>query len=471
MKKFYTTMALLFGMIIFAQEGELDPTFGTGGIINFTSLLNPYNMVYQPDGKLLIFGEKSVGLNRFASIIRLDVNGALDPTFGTAGIAIYSYSIGYSSNLVLQPSGKILVSFGGYLYRLNSDGTEDTTFNNNNGFVNDVDFIKVLSNGSIIGTYSNSFPIYTKKFSAEGIEDTTFNGGINPNYNGGSGHSCVGINELDSGKIVISTDNTYYSRRYNANGTFDLDYIGGNPSGVRDAKSINNSLFITCRDGATGESNYSVFKYNLSGNLDTSYSSNGITETNFNSEPVNISYNLNVQPNNKIIVVGKTGSSLSNTSNSSIGIARFNTNGTLDTTFGTLGKTVTPSNSNPSFKTLSALSPFDNKLTVVSVTNLVLYTFSENFMVARYTTGENLANSNFEQSQTFSISPNPSNSILNIQNQETLKSINIIDLLGRKTNITNFENNKIDVTNLQNGIYFLEIATDNGLQIQKFIKN
>lgn len=82
-----------------------------------------------------------------------------------------------------------------------------------------------------------------------------------------------------------------------------------------------------------------------------------------------------------------------------------------------------------------------------------------------------LATDNFNLTNKFSISPNPANNILNIQTQEKINTIIIIDLLGRKTNITNFENNKIDVSSLQNGVYSIEIITEKGLQTQKFIKN
>ncbi|MBC7641439.1 MAG: T9SS type A sorting domain-containing protein [Flavobacterium sp.] len=77
----------------------------------------------------------------------------------------------------------------------------------------------------------------------------------------------------------------------------------------------------------------------------------------------------------------------------------------------------------------------------------------------------------FERKSHFTIYPNPTNSILNITTLEKINTINIVDILGRKTNITNFENNKIDVSNLQNGVYFLEIGSKNGSQVQKFIKN
>lgn len=324
-----------------------------------------------------------------------------------------------------------------------------------------------MSDDSIIASYSNGFPIYIKKINSNGTEDTTFNGGINPNYNGGSGHACVGINKLDNDKIVITTNNTYFSRRYIENGTFDVDYLGSNPDMVKDFKCINNSVFISCKYGSIFASNFTIFKYNLVGNLDTSYSNNGITETNFNGNIKNISYNINVQSSGKIILVGKT----SDFSSGSIGIARFNTDGTLDATFGTAGKTITATNTLLEVITLSALSPIDDKLYVISRNNTIRNSNSQDIVIAGYTTSSNLGTSNFSQSQNFQISPNPTNSTLTITTQDKINSINIIDLIGRKTNLTNFESNKINVSNLQNGIYFIEIVTENGLQTQNFIKN
>ena len=82
-----------------------------------------------------------------------------------------------------------------------------------------------------------------------------------------------------------------------------------------------------------------------------------------------------------------------------------------------------------------------------------------------------LSQNKFNQNLLISIYPNPTNSILSIETQEKITSISLINILGKKTNISNFENNKIDVSALQNGVYFIEIATEKGLQTQKFIKN
>ena len=68
------------------------------------------------------------------------------------------------------------------------------------------------------------------------------------------------------------------------------------------------------------------------------------------------------------------------------------------------------------------------------------------------------------------LSPNPVTTTLNIQSQNPIIDLKIIDITGRSTT-PNFDNNKIDVSNIANGIYLLEATTANGTFREKFIKN
>ena len=68
------------------------------------------------------------------------------------------------------------------------------------------------------------------------------------------------------------------------------------------------------------------------------------------------------------------------------------------------------------------------------------------------------------------IFPNPSNSFLNIQTDSEITAIKIIDITGRSTRINNFLNKRIDVSSLLNGVYFIEIQTNEGILKSKFIK-
>ena len=81
-----------------------------------------------------------------------------------------------------------------------------------------------------------------------------------------------------------------------------------------------------------------------------------------------------------------------------------------------------------------------------------------------------LVSKTFESYAKLTISPNPTTSTLNIQSNTTITSIKIIDITGRSTTPT-FENNKIDVSNLSNGVYLIEATTENGIVREKFIKN
>jgi len=70
----------------------------------------------------------------------------------------------------------------------------------------------------------------------------------------------------------------------------------------------------------------------------------------------------------------------------------------------------------------------------------------------------------------FIIYPNPTQSILNIDTQETIKSSRIYNILGIIVKET-VGLNSIDISSLTSGIYFIEVSTKTGRSIQKFIKN
>lgn len=69
---------------------------------------------------------------------------------------------------------------------------------------------------------------------------------------------------------------------------------------------------------------------------------------------------------------------------------------------------------------------------------------------------------------TFSIYPNPTKDILQIAIDEPIKNVSIFTLQGRLVN--QYKNSTINISNLQTGLYFIEIETENGKGVQKFIK-
>lgn len=69
------------------------------------------------------------------------------------------------------------------------------------------------------------------------------------------------------------------------------------------------------------------------------------------------------------------------------------------------------------------------------------------------------------------IYPNPTNGELNIETGTlTIAEAKIVDITGKTIATISFDSNTADVSYLANGIYFLQIQTENGLVTQKIIK-
>ena len=161
-------------------NGALDNTFtndnGTfGGSLSTLAL--------QGDGKILIGGDivTSVNGTNHYNFARFNANGSRDPNFpATGGSAVVS-------SIVLQPDGKILIASGwydtgGWIARLNTNGSVDNTFNGGSGANNFINSVLVQSNGKILigglftsvnGTNRNRIA----RLNSNGSLDTSFNPG------------------------------------------------------------------------------------------------------------------------------------------------------------------------------------------------------------------------------------------------------------------------------------------------------
>jgi uncharacterized delta-60 repeat protein len=105
-------------------SGATDTTFGNNGVAQFalSAVDNRSDrgttIDVQPDGKLVVGGRTKVtsGLGYDFLLMRLDANGAPDPSFGTNGVATTRFqgptSINFGRKLVLQPDGKIVLVGG-----------------------------------------------------------------------------------------------------------------------------------------------------------------------------------------------------------------------------------------------------------------------------------------------------------------------------------------------------------------------
>jgi len=71
---------------------------------------------------------------------------------------------------------------------------------------------------------------------------------------------------------------------------------------------------------------------------------------------------------------------------------------------------------------------------------------------------------------SFKVSPNPTTAQLKLNITEQIESINILDITGKTINTVISTNNTIDVSDLVQGMYFLQIQTERGIATSKFLK-
>ena len=73
----------------------------------------------------------------------------------------------------------------------------------------------------------------------------------------------------------------------------------------------------------------------------------------------------------------------------------------------------------------------------------------------------------------FTIYPNPATSFITIQSNNTpLTSVSVYDVLGKKVHSQiEFNDNRLDVSSLNNGMYFMKIYTDQGSTTKKIVIN
>lgn len=134
-----------FALIRFNINGSLDTTFGFGGkvITQIGDLEDQaYSVAIQSDGKIVVAG---YSWNNFA-IVRYEINGKLDDTFDTDGIAITPIGDygGQGHSLAIQPDGKILVAGG-----------------SKNGSYDDFTVVRYTDNGSLDTTFDSDGIVYT----------------------------------------------------------------------------------------------------------------------------------------------------------------------------------------------------------------------------------------------------------------------------------------------------------------------
>jgi len=169
------------GLARLNADGTFDPTFASNGVGGGVR-----SLLIQPDGRILVAGGFQ-GLNSTLrnNIARLNTDGSIDNSFDP-GVGPDNAI----SGLLLQPDGKIIIggfflNYGNtprlFMARINSDGQLDTSFNPVNPNQRVVSAMALQSNGKIyVGSLGSTFaptfppPNYLYRLNADGSLDSSF---------------------------------------------------------------------------------------------------------------------------------------------------------------------------------------------------------------------------------------------------------------------------------------------------------
>ena len=370
-----------------AAPGDVDFSFGPGGlgytVVGFGPSADFANAVaIQPDGKIVVAGESNAAGNYDFAVTRLtQPQGQLDSTYGAGSGKSLTNILGsdFANDLALQPDGKLVLagkttSSGNTdmaaARLLNPQGTLDTSYGLGTG-ASDMDFggnddgqdVELQPDGKIVvaGTTTvngtNDFAV-TRLLNPQGTFDSSFGPGAN-------GRSVVDMGTSSSdvanamtlqtdGKILVAGSTTV-----GANSDFALLRLT-NPGGVPDpgfrlgtGKAITDlggsdeaaQAVLQQPDGKILEAGYTnlggtrdfvvVRRTSPQGVLDSTFGSgSGKVLANFGG--MDTASSMALQPDGKIVVAGYTTAGGTH----DFAVARFNSNGTLDTSFGSGGKSI-----------------------------------------------------------------------------------------------------------------------------------
>lgn len=235
-----------------------------------------------------------------------------------------------------------------------SAGALDPTFGNG-GFVTNfpggAEATAIQSDGKILVGGSSNGAFVVTRYNANGTLDTSFGSGGSTTVNLHHTKSNLDALTVDStGHIVLAGYTETHSGgtdfalvRLNGNGSVDRTFgskgevltAGGNNGSEWDAVAIDSDgKILTAGWGNNGQTGFGALaRYNANGSLDSSFGGSGLIMTYLGGQAV--FHALALQSDGKILVGGAEGPS-----NSVIGqfaVARFNTNGSLDGGFGSGG--------------------------------------------------------------------------------------------------------------------------------------
>ncbi|MDD5321500.1 MAG: hypothetical protein PHD43_12960 [Methylococcales bacterium] len=343
-----------FALVRYNNDGSLDTGFSDDGKI--ITELGPYHdsgnsVIVQADGKILVVGSSQYSTSPLTSfgnfnfaLVRYNSDGSLDTSFSDDGIVITRLGSNTSdsgASVAVQTDGKILVAGSSYnfaeqksifvLVRYNSDGSLDTGFSGDGKVTTEPDSdagydgnsVVVQADGKILVAGSSGGDFTLVRYNSDGSLDTSFSDdGIVITDMGSFSDNGKSVTVQADGKILVAgssynTDNiigkNYFALvRYNSDGSLDAGFSGDGKvtTELDSGAGYDGSSVVVQADGkilVAGSSgdDFTLVRYNSDGSLDTSFSGDGKVTTSFGAYK-DSGNSVAVQADGKIVVSGSS---------------------------------------------------------------------------------------------------------------------------------------------------------------------
>ncbi len=368
----------------------------------------------QADGKILLAGNCAVGAFSYFCAVRLNADGTGDSQFSATGASgdgkVLTDVRGAAAAIALQADGKVLL--GGAqgqtlcVLRLNANGTKDSGFGNNGAACVDVTFnavgasatvssLAIQSDGKVViaGYCRTSIDLFCiARFDGNGVLDKSFlQYGGNVLSVGNSNGNAYALALQTDGKIIMAggcvlpsaggaPSFDFCATRLNLDGSFDTTFassgkffqaIGpGADNAYAAALQPDGKLVLagSCWNGSNND--FCLARVNTDGTLDTSLAPNSALGAGRLLLPMGSLADearaVAVQGDGKILIGGYCSNGIDNV----FCMARVNSDGSLDTTFGTLGKLMLPLGNNTTNNQASGLAlQRDGKSLIIGTCN------------------------------------------------------------------------------------------------------
>ena len=512
-------ICMLYSMNLFAQNpGELDTNFGDNGIYigDYSSVSIGRSVAKTDDGKLIVAGTLGfAGSTANGVVIRLNSGGTLDTSFGDQGMVTTDISGAQEFYDVKVLNDGSIIAAGVstsqatdddiLLVKYTSDGTIDSSFGDQGkilfhydvregierGGIQILDDGKILILGTSFSAKSASSVFLLIKLDSNGTFDNGFGeqGILEIKFDGYDYNNAYQFVITDDNKVLIYASRTIsgthpnpdiienlivkitmdgvFDTSFGEQGVVELDLLSGELNDIINDICVQKDgkiLLLGQTDAGSFDFDLALRRYNEDGSIDNSFGNNGlITETLGNATGGEA---IALQSDNKILVATGSHDLLD------AAIIRYNSDGSIDKSFGDNGYLI-----HSSFGAyLRSLFFTKSGEIFFTDTDARVSSSYKDLIVAKVISGLETISSDGIHEEKFSqikLYPNPVQSTITIDFSQHINSksfdARIYDVNGnmvmRKTLAKN--QNKINVTHLQNGIYFLH--SEYG--VKRFIKH